>query len=278
MRRLAAKVAYDGQGFHGSARQPGLATAEGEILRALRRARIISDEKEARFQIASRTDRGVSALGNAIAFNTSLGPFAAVRALNAKLSRVWAWAVAQVPPDFNPRRALERWYRYELSPAHEIENLQSALSLFQGEHDFRNFTRDRTRTVLRIDEPIAIQEDDLIALDFRAPGFRWNLVRRLVSAALLVESHAVTLEQLGRALEGTSRSDLGLAPPEGLTLMDVFFDFEFQRVEDSTTSDRVRRLRSERVRSLRFVEAIAGRVDGSPSAMKANTTSSYVIR
>ena len=104
----------------------------------------------------------MSALGNAIAFNTALGPFAAVRALNAKLSRVWAWAVSQVPPDFNPRRALERWYRYELSPAHEIENLQSALSLFQGEHDFRNFTRDRTRTVLRIDEAIAIQEDDLI--------------------------------------------------------------------------------------------------------------------
>ena len=273
MPRLAVKVAYDGQGFHGSARQPGLATAEGEILHALRRARIVPDLTAARFQIASRTDRGVSALGNVIAFNTALDPFAAVRALNAKLSRVWAWAAVQVPPDFSPRRALGRWYRYELSPDHEIEKLQSVLSLFQGQHDFRNFTRDRTRTVLRIDEAKATRDGDLVALDLRAPSFRWNLVRRLVSAALRVESSAVTLGEVARALEGTSRSDLGLAPPEGLTLMDVFFDLELQRVKDPTTLDRLRQLRSERFRSLRFVEAVVGRLEGSLAALEAKRTS-----
>jgi len=276
--RLALKIAHEGQGFHGSAQQPGLATAEGEILRALRRARILSDVKAARFQIASRTDRGVSALGNVIAFNTSLGSVAAVRALNAKLSRVWAWAVTEVVPDFDPRRARERWYRYELPPDHDIERLQSALSLFTGEHDFRNFTRDRTRTVLRIDDANAIRAGDLIALDFRAPGFRWNLVRRLVSAALRVESNTVTLEQVARALEGTARSDLGLARPEGLTLMDVSFDFEFQSVEDPTTRDRVRRLRSDQLRSLRFVEAIVGRFEALPSATEAKTAFSDAIR
>jgi tRNA pseudouridine38-40 synthase len=267
--RVAVKVAYDGQGFHGSARQPGLATAEGEILLALRRARIVSDVDAARFQIASRTDRGVSALGNVIAFNTSLDPVAAVRALNAKLSRVWAWAALLVPPEFNPRRARGRWYRYDLSPDHDIEKLQTVLSLFQGQHDFRNFTRDRARTVLRIDRATAIRNGDSVALDFRAPSFRWNLVRRLVSAAVRVDSDAVTLGDVGRALEGASRSDLGLAPPEGLTLMDVFFDLGFQRVVDPTTRDRVRQLRSERLRSLRFVEAVAGRLKGSHAAKGA---------
>ena len=273
MPRLAVKVAYDGQGFHGSARQPGLATAEGEILHALRRARIVSDVSAARFQIASRTDRGVSAFGNVIAFNTALEPFAAVRALNAKLSRVWAWAAVQVPPDFSPRRALGRWYRYELSPDHESEKMQSVLSLFEGQHDFRNFIRDRTRTVLRIDQAKATRDGDLVALDFRAPSFRWNLVRRLVSAALGVESGAITMGEVVRALEGTSRSDLGLAPPEGLSLMDVFFDLEFERVKDPTTLDRVRQLRSERFRSLRFVEAVVGRLEGSLAALEAEETS-----
>jgi tRNA pseudouridine38-40 synthase len=215
----------------------------------------------------------VSALGNAIAFNTSLDPVAAVRALNAKLSRVWAWAALQVPPDFNPHRARERWYRYDLSRNHDIEKLQSVLSLFQGQHDFRNFTRDRTRTVLRIDQARAIRDGDSVALDFRAPSFRWNLVRRLVSAAVRVDSDVVSLRQVASALEGASRSDLGLAPPEGLTLMDVFFDLEFQRVTDPTTRDRVRQLRIGRLRSLRFVEAVAGRLEGSHLSQDVQGTS-----
>ena len=261
VRRLALKIAYDGRGFHGSARQPGLATAEGEILHGLRRARVIRDPDSARFQIASRTDRGVSALGNVIAFDTSLGPPAAVRALNAKLSRTWAWAVLEVSSEFNPRRAQGRWYRYELPVGHEVEKIRSALSLFLGEHDFRNFTRDRSHTILRIDEASVIQERDRIALDFRAPSFRWNLVRRLVAAALRVEANAASRSDIVRALDGTSRSDFGLAPPEPLTLMDVFFDFEFQRVEDLTTRDRVSQLLRERNRTLRFAEALMAKFE-----------------
>ena len=254
--RLALKIAYEGRGFHGSARQPGLATAEGEILQGLRRARVIRDPDSARFQIASRTDRGVSALGNVIAFGASLDPPAAVRAVNAKLSRAWAWAASEVGAEFNPRRAQGRWYRYELPVGYEVEKIRSALALFLGEHDFRNFTRDRLRTILRIDEASVFQEGDSIALDFRAPSFRWNLVRRLVAAALRVEGNTASRSDIVRALEGASRFDFGLAPPEPLTLMDVFFDFEFQRVEDLTTRDRLFQLRRERDRTLRFTEAL----------------------
>lgn len=261
MPRLALKIAYEGRGFHGSARQPGLATAEGEILQGLRRARVIRDPDSARFQIASRTDRGVSALGNVIAFDTSLGPPAAVRALNAKLSRAWAWAASEVSAEFNARQAQGRWYRYELTAVYEVEKIRSALSLFLGEHDFRNFTRDRSRTILRIDEASLFQEGDCIALDFRAPSFRWNLVRRLVAAALRVEANMASPSDIARALEGASRSDFGLAPPEPLTLMDVFFDFEFQRVEDLTTRDRVSQLRRERNRTLRFAEALMSKFE-----------------
>ena len=54
---------------------------------------------------------------------------------------------------------------------------------------------------------------------------------------------------------------------------DVFFDLEFERVKDSTTLDRVRQLRSERFRSLRFVEAVVGRLEGSLAALEAEETS-----
>lgn len=260
------KVAYDGVAFHGQARQPGLSTVEGEILRALGRAGAIHGARSSRFQSASRTDRGVSALGNVVAFDTGLPGSAALRAFNGKARGVWAWGVAEVPEDFNARHARERWYRYTLSPTHDPQRLGSTLALFTGEHDFRHFTRDRTRTVARIDVATASRELDTVVLDFRAPSFRWNLVRRLVAAALSAEEDARKQRDIEQALEGSVRWDFGLAPPQPLTLMDVRYDVEFVPVPDLTTRDRVQRLLEEGTRSARFVRAVAEKFGARPHA------------
>ena len=177
---------------------------------------------------------------------------------------MWAWAVAEVPADFNARRALARWYRYTLPTDHDVGRLVRALAVFSGEHDFRNFTRDRTRTVVRIDGATASREADAVVLDFRARSFRWNLVRRLVAAALQVESHAATLDDVRRALDIPVRVDFGLAPPEPLTLMDVLYDHVFLPIADPTTRDRVNRFREERVRSARFMEEVARKLGALP--------------
>src|SRR3990172_9224027 len=155
------KIAYAGAGFHGQARPPGPPTVEGEVVHALTRARAIRDVRAARFQSVSRTDRGVSALGNVVAFDTTLSPGAALRAFNAKARGVWAWAVAAVPENFSARRAKERWYRYLLPAEHDAAGLGIALEAFVGEHDFHNFTRDRIRTVARIDVAIQIGKTHL---------------------------------------------------------------------------------------------------------------------
>ena len=65
------KFGYDGATFHGLARQPGLRTIEGEVVKALSGAYAVRDIRTSRFQSASRTDRGVSALGNGVAFDSS---------------------------------------------------------------------------------------------------------------------------------------------------------------------------------------------------------------
>lgn len=257
MRRIAMKLAYDGSAFHGQARQPQVKTVEGEILATLARGKIVRDARSSRFQSASRTDRGVSALGNVVAFDAPLPDFAVLRSFNAKARSVWAWAAAEVPQDFNARRARARWYRYVLAPVHSPERLAATLALFVGTHDFRNFTRDRTRTVARIDVASATRERDMTVLDFRAPSFRWNLVRRIVAAAIQVESGASTHTQVERALDRSNRVDFGLAPPEPLTLMDVDYDVPLSALEDPTTRDRVQRLLQERTRSARFVEELA---------------------
>jgi tRNA pseudouridine38-40 synthase len=263
MARIAMKVAYDGVAFHGQTRQPGLATVEGEILRALGRAGVVRDPRASRFQSASRTDRGVSALGNVVAFDTALSAAATLRAFNWKARGEWAWAGAEVPVDFSARRARERWYRYILPSRHDPERLTSALALFTGTHDFRCFTRDRTRTVLRIDMAQSSREDATVVLDFRAPSFRWNLVRRLVAAALIIEEDPRERPEVERALDGSAQRDFGLAPPEPLILMDVLYDVEFIPISDPTTRDRIARLLAERTRSARFVGAVAQKFGGS---------------
>jgi len=253
------KVAYDGRAFHGHARQPGLATVERESLLALSQARAIRGTEASRFQSASRTDRGVSALGNVLAFESELPPIPTVRAFNAKARNVWAWAVASVPPTFSARRARERWYRYMLPCDHDERRLSDALRVFIGEHDFRNFTRDRERTVLSIDEACAARDGVGVALDFRARRFAWNLVRRMIAAALLVESGSKSVIDIERALRPGVRSDFGLAPPEPLILVDVRYDFEFERVRDPTTRERVRRMLADQSRSLAFYGQLADR-------------------
>ncbi len=253
------KIAYDGRAFHGQARQPGLRTVEGEIATALTRARAIRDLRTARFQSASRTDRGVSALGNVVAFDSSLAPIPTVRAFNGKARGVWAWAVAEVPLAFSARRARDRWYRYVLPGDHDAGRLSDALRAFVGEHDFRNFTRDRTRTELRIDGAEATREGDAVVLDFRAPRFAWNLVRRLVAAAVRVETGVGSIRDLERALRPGTRADFGLAPAEPLLLMDVRYDVEFRRVRDPTTEARIDRILAERRLDASFYERLAAR-------------------
>src|SRR5256886_6833422 len=80
--RIALKIAYDGRAFFGHQRQPDRRTVEGECITALRSAKIMRDPTEAFFRSASRTDRGVSAVGNVIAFEASLGPDAVLAAFN----------------------------------------------------------------------------------------------------------------------------------------------------------------------------------------------------
>src|SRR3989449_8531181 len=219
------KVAYRGADFHGHARQPGLRPVEGEILRALVPTHAIRDARTSRFQSASRTDRGVSALGNVVAFDSQLRAEGAARGFNAKARGVWSWAVTSVAETFNARKARERWYRYTLSGVHDTDRLNAALRRFEGEHDFRNFTRDRVRTALRIDVACANSGRGSTTLDFKAHSFRWNLVRRLVAAALRWAAGKTSLAEIEAALDGPSSIDLGIAPPEPLVLMDVSYVF-----------------------------------------------------
>lgn len=227
--RVALKIAYHGRDFFGHQRQPDARTVEGECIRALKLARIFADEQEAFFRSASRTDRGVSAIGNIIAFDTPLPPEAVLGAFNGKAHGVWAWAVAVVPSTFHPRHAVERWYRYHLFDPFPEDRLQEAAAAFVGAHDFRWFSSDRPRVPLVINR-IGVLRDRLCTfIDIRARSFRRGLVRRIVSAMCAHARGDISLKEIQAALRG-DRHDFGVVPPEPLFLMDVRYEVPFLTV------------------------------------------------
>lgn len=226
---FAFQIGYLGDGFAGYARQPGLETVEGTILRGLHERKVIA--RDAALAAASRTDKGVHALGNVVSFSTSLTGASAARVLNTLHPSILCFGWAEVPRGFQPRHARERWYRY-LEPAEgrHLATWKEVCTLFVGVHDFESFSRrdDPPKPSLGELTHCSVQEmDGFLAVDVRAPLFRWNQVRKMVAAMGLVDEGRLTAGKIERALRGEVRIDLPLAPPDRLVLMEVVYPFAF---------------------------------------------------
>jgi len=226
--RYAVKFAYDGAAFHGYQRQPRVRTVEGDILLALQKAGIIRNVEESNFQSSSRTDKGVSALGNVISFDSSFRKDGIVGAANAYLKDIWFWGIASVPDDFNPRFPVERWYRYHLPKDCNIQKIRKGAKLFLGEHDFKSFTKEKERTIKTINSIRVKKAEDFVLIDFKAQSFLWNMLRRIIFCLQKLEAGEMEEEDIKDALRG-NKKDFGSADPGPLVLMDVAYGFDFEK-------------------------------------------------
>lgn len=237
--RLALKVAYDGSRFQGSQRQPPerstsaagverlreVRTVEGELLRGLARLAAVEDAAAAAFEMAGRTDAGVDAAGNVVAFDTEFASEKIQRGLNGNVRDVWVLARAEVPTGWSPRRAaVRRTYLYHGEPAGDVSLANAALSRFLGEHDLTSFCRatEGRSPWGRVDVARVEEADGLWTYTVAGPAFLWNQVRRMVSAAEAVARGEAAVADVERGLAG-DRVDLGVAAPEGLVLADVAY-------------------------------------------------------
>ena len=232
------RLAYLGREFHGSQYQPGLATVEGTLRTALAGL-------GAAPRMASRTDRGVNALGNVALVPTELPPAELAGRLVERLAAHELWVTGHAPaparspvhaPDgFRPRHAHRRHYRYLLYDAPDLHRLRAALALFVGDHDFRRFCRPEgpTRAVVTgiavapADADADAPAGDCAVIDITGRAFLWQQVRRMVGAAADVARGRRTRDELAAALAG-AEADFSVAPPEFLTLTAVEYrDVEF---------------------------------------------------
>jgi tRNA pseudouridine38-40 synthase len=251
--RYRARVEYDGTDFAGFQIQPGARTVQGELEAALTR---ISGGSRVRVAAAGRTDAGVHAIGQVIAFTDPKGRSATelARALDALLpGDVAIREVRRVPAGFNPRYAARyREYRYTVwngprSPLRERFSLgvrdpldtaamERAGSVLVGRHDFSAFGVAHRQPV-RIVHSIRVRRNgSLVTIDVAADAFLGQMVRRMV-AALLEVGHGRTTEEAVTAALASRRPAFhgAVAPAKGLCLRRVVLGSARSRTVPAST-------------------------------------------
>ena len=245
MKRYAGILAYDGADFQGFQSQPpptptiqaALETAIGKVTGQSTRA-----------LGAGRTDAGVHALGQVIAFDVEWrhGDAELLRAINSQLPAAIALQRLWRQEGFHPRfDALWRQYAYRVATLDarqpllnrqawqlfgqrlDLGRMQAAANCCLGEHDFAAFgtppqagSKNTVRRIFRSQWEMESKEYGRIyTYRIRGTAFLYRMVRRLVAAMAQVGSGKISPEQFEQILRSRDiERAKALAPPNGLTL------------------------------------------------------------
>lgn len=239
---IALVVEYEGTRYHGSQIQPIVPTIQGELERAL----MAVTGEEIRTSYAGRTDQGVHAKGQVVAFHTdsSLPPNTIAHALNYYLPDDIAVRNSyKVNDDFDPRRdALSREYCYYIwnsqSPSPllrrhaffiprplDIAAMNEACQAILGTHDFAPFAScingDRN-TIRTVYQATVTSEGDLVSFHVIANSFLSHQIRNTTGALVKVglgKSDVVTFYNILKSKKPAIAGPT--LPPHGLCLLKV---------------------------------------------------------
>ncbi|MCZ4068433.1 tRNA pseudouridine(38-40) synthase TruA [Microbacterium sp. H37-C3] len=253
--RLRLDIAYDGSGFSGWARQPGLRTVQGSIEAAV--SRVLGGD--AQLVVAGRTDAGVHASGQvahldlseaqaarlrrgrdpepaalAARLNGVLGRYADVHVratseapagFDARFSAVWrryAYRVADRTTGYDP---LERFRTTFVPVALDDASMDAAARSLTGLHDFASYCKPRPeattiRTLLEFDW--RRDERGVLVANVKADAFCHSMVRALVGACVAVGEGRLGVEDVAALRDERQRtSAFAVLAARGLTLTEV---------------------------------------------------------
>jgi tRNA pseudouridine38-40 synthase len=248
-----AVIEYDGTAFAGSQYQPNARTVQGELEEALNR--LTGDRVRVRF--AGRTDAGVHATGQVIAFclsgrspgssprgGTGGGWRELQRRLNALLpDDVAVRGMRATHRGFDPRReAVARVYRYrirmggaakplerhrtlEIKDQLDVAAMRVAAASITGERDFAALGSNVFgRTVRHLSEVSVLRRGALVEIRVMGDAFLRGMVRSIAAILLEVGRGKLAPGDVAGLLDAPSRAlDGRAAPARGLTLERVIY-------------------------------------------------------
>ena len=249
MVRFAAVVSYKGKDFFGYQYQPGKRTVQGVFEEALK----MIHKNDIKSEGAGRTDTGVHAYGQVIAFNSDkdrLSEKIMKDALNAYLpDDLYVRRVHLVKNNFSPRYLAKKriyhyyvfnndepnmifkdyswWFPYSL----DLGSMRKASVYLLGEKDFSSFkTGKDDRSPIRTIQSIRILSlrKNLILFRIEGISFLRRMVRNIVGTLIKIGTHAFEPDEMNNFVQAKNRSVLpGTAPGNGLFLYKIVFD-EFE--------------------------------------------------
>lgn len=247
MYRYKLIVEYDGTKFFGFQKQKNVITVQEVLEKSL----LPLADKFTEVFCAGRTDTGVHAIGQVVHFdllrnlsnekiklaiNYYLKPYAVAvsnaenlgkdSVFHARFSakeRHYQYKILQqnYPPTFNAHL-----YLWQSKPL-DCVAMQSAANLLVGKHDFSSFRSSlcSVKSAIKTINNITITKDNnIVAIDVRAPSFLHHQVRFIVGALLKVGLNKWTKDNLLNVLLAKDNTkNAALAPPHGLYLKKVVY-------------------------------------------------------
>jgi tRNA pseudouridine38-40 synthase len=239
---ILLKVAYDGSRYSGLAIQDNAHTIAG----ALRRAILTLAPGSSSLRVCSRTDAGVHARGQYVAFDTDqfIPNRGWVLGLSSLLPRdVTVLSAACVPPAFSPSsHSIAKTYSYWVLQGtlrdpflesrswrileqldhsrmrHEAEDLLGThdFRAFRGSADFRTKT---VRTLSKVEIVAHPAPSRVIQLSIVGNAFMYHMMRIITGTLVDIGRGRCAPGAIRRAIASGNRLDLGMtAPAEGLYL------------------------------------------------------------
>ena len=241
--RIALVVEYDGTEYSGFQYQANAPSIQEELEKAVAK---LTREK-VRVSGAGRTDAGVHASGQVVAFDTSAayGPDKFVGALNHHLpDDIAVKGAYEVEDRFDPRRmAVSRRYVYTIlrdavrSPLHrrdayrissslDVEAMRGISRRFVGVHDFRRFSgpleRPEASTTREIFDAHVRESGNMVEFHVEGNAFLPHQVRRMAGALVDVGLGRIEAAEVESMIEGEeTKATARSLPARGLCLVEV---------------------------------------------------------
>ena len=241
-RNIKLVIAYDGSSYHGWQRQPNADTIQQQLELALEKLCGVHINTTG----SSRTDAGVSALGQTVSFriDSPIPTENLAKALTDLLPQEIAVASAEeMPGDFDAISATKtKQYRYTICTAKtppvlqikhcwhypynlNLDNMDKAAKLLIGTKDFKSFASaadTRASSVRTVTKCTVTGNNDWIYIDIEGNGFLYNMVRNITGTLVEIGRGRWTAEYIQDILLAKDRTAAGpLAPASGLCLMKI---------------------------------------------------------
>jgi tRNA pseudouridine38-40 synthase len=239
MRPYKLILSYDGTAYFGWQKTAAGPSIQESLSTAIRQI----TQEEVTPEAASRTDRGVHATGQVVAFTLKKEwePEALQKALNGTLPRdIRVQQITWGSPLFHPTlSAVEKEYRYWISlgpvqdPIHrlyswafryplDLDKMKRAAAFLLGTRDFSSFANEEKDNPICHIKSIEIAQEELLEIRIRGDRFLYKMARNIAGTLVYVGCGKLSATSIRAILASKDRKKAGVtAPAHGLTLYSV---------------------------------------------------------